>query len=744
MDYNSYAVLIGINKYKDNKLSPLQYAEKDCQDLYNILTDPKICNFPEKNIKKLIGVEAKTRNVERALHTYCYKNRTENDIVLVYFSGHSFIAGDEQIAYIGTYDVNIKNLLQNPNEGIRMDRIHQDCFNKSKAKHVIFILDCCHSGAFTPSNKKSYPGSNSKDLLNPIFFSTGMGRIAICSCPPDSDSRKSKYHQNSLFTHYLIKALRGEASEQDTGEVTLDSLISYLNNKLPANQTPVRFGQSSGRIVISRPESINEEEPISYIQGDVQLNNQIDFKSLKNPLEPFVVFNKKLCEILKDYNKSTKICLETHILTAIRKASEADLIYVLRRDKVSGNYIIKSKSIVSPISVKEKNILMDQINIKVKHIISNILLKKPYDPDRFYIYNDDTGKSKAFVIIPLHLDLEKVSEFMVICGLKIDSPLLEDVYLKILTALYFATHELTYIDNAVIEDSVIDCIKEHYGYVSLNTYNNRFDSFCERLQHMDIFFEPILYTEYGKVHICGWEALARDPSNMKVPNELFMSAELWGDKFITELDLYFLRIATKKYMEALTKAKLQRPHEIQDLSINVYPQSLMRTIYFKTVDEVLKEYALIPEKFYLEISEKAPIPKEAGNIDVFKQRLEKYVRELRIGFSIDDFGVGHASIARLVKLNPIHIKIDKEVLNIHGNDNIIRFVIEVSRQDRLHAPKVILEGFDRNSGPALNYLYELGIRYIQGFIVGQAGSDLYRLKKEAVQDFENLLNAGKK
>lgn len=39
--------------------------------------------------------------------------------------------------------------------------------------------------------------------------------------------------------------------------------------------------------------------------------------------------------------------------------------------------------------------------------------------------------------------------------------------------------------------------------------------------------------------------------------------------------------------------------------------------------------------------------------------------------------------------------------------------------------------------------FELGIRYIQGYIVGQAGSDLYRLKKEAVQDFENLLNIEK-
>jgi uncharacterized caspase-like protein len=64
MNKNAYALLIGINQYQDEtNLPPLQYPEKDCEDLYKILTDERIGNFPKENVTLLLGAEASTNNV---------------------------------------------------------------------------------------------------------------------------------------------------------------------------------------------------------------------------------------------------------------------------------------------------------------------------------------------------------------------------------------------------------------------------------------------------------------------------------------------------------------------------------------------------------------------------------------------------------------------------------------------------------------------------------------------------------
>ncbi|MCL1492620.1 MAG: hypothetical protein M1G31_17940 [Pseudanabaena sp. Salubria-1] len=65
-------------------------------------------------------------------------------------------------------------------------------------------------------------------------------------------------------------------------------------------------------------------------------------------------------------------------------------------------------------------------------------------------------------------------------------------------------------------------------------------------------------------------------------------AELWGRRFTTQLDVDLLKLAAKSYRQASIKAKRGRPDEINPLSVNVYPETLMRKIYFDTRDVQLR------------------------------------------------------------------------------------------------------------------------------------------------------------
>ena len=178
MDGTTYAVLIGINDYTDSQyLSSLKYAEKDCQDLHKVLTDSETGILLEENTTLVLGEHATTNNIREVLYKQVVKNPNSNDTVLVYFSGHGFILESKpQRAYLGTYDVNILTLLtENIRLGLRMDELYEDIFSASEAKHVLFILDSCHSGAFAPSvTKGSIPSvdktSTTAKLVEQGFF----------------------------------------------------------------------------------------------------------------------------------------------------------------------------------------------------------------------------------------------------------------------------------------------------------------------------------------------------------------------------------------------------------------------------------------------------------------------------------------------------------------------------------------------------------------------------------------------
>jgi EAL domain-containing protein (putative c-di-GMP-specific phosphodiesterase class I) len=172
----------------------------------------------------------------------------------------------------------------------------------------------------------------------------------------------------------------------------------------------------------------------------------------------------------------------------------------------------------------------------------------------------------------------------------------------------------------------------------------------------------------------------------------------------------------------------------------------MRTAYYDKVREIIHDKVISPRHLILEISEKTEIPKFNNGIYInqplqsFEKLLLRYVREFKIRFSIDDFGVGYASVSRLAGLNPSYVKIDREILYHEPTEVIIRFVHELVQANSLRdRTDVIVEGVDENTPISLRKLREIGVSYIQGYMVGKATSDIYRLTSEKADFFRNKL-----
>lgn len=320
-----------------------------------------------------------------------------------------------------------------------------------------------------------------------------------------------------------------------------------------------------------------------------------------------------------------------------------------------------------------------------------------------------------------------------------DAPALDEV-------LFFTFKEIHNLSNGFTEvvsmdtlkSGVFDLLKMRYRYVSEHVYEERFRLFKASLQEIHMHFEPIYHFDklQQSAHIHGWEALARIGSSNRAPVDILMTAELWGTRFKTELDVYVLKNAVATYKERSREIELGRAEEIRPLSINIYPESLFRKVYHDTMETILVKEKLIPgSKLILEVSEKSIINEEddqatsKDTLGKFLEHMEALREKYNISFAIDDFGAGYSSITRLDRLKPNWVKIDREVLHCEAQfaKALIKNLLNIKTNWRQNAFKLIIEGLDSESDISLDELVnEVGVKYIQGHLLGKANAKLTR------------------
>jgi uncharacterized caspase-like protein len=254
---NYYAVVIGIGKYKDDKIPKLKYTTVDAQSIYNILTDPKYGNFPKDHVRKLIDEEATDNNIKSAIGTWLRRNARKDDTVIIFYAGHG--APEDDKTYWVTYNANIDDLY---GTALSNDEI-ADMLNRVESEKMIVFLDSCYSAATIHRTDKRRSIMIVKD---PFQKFKGKGRVVITSSDGKEESLELDKFGHGVFTYYLLKALKGEADENKDGFVELDEIWDYVKYRVAdtarrhgSTQTPVIDGSySAGILLSSNPERLKE------------------------------------------------------------------------------------------------------------------------------------------------------------------------------------------------------------------------------------------------------------------------------------------------------------------------------------------------------------------------------------------------------------------------------------------------------------------------------------------------------
>src|SRR5215216_317049 len=243
-----YALIIGNNKYDDQKLAQLKTPAADSQALAKVLDDKTIGSFDE--VTPLIN-QTETR-IRRAISTFL-TNKKPDDLVLLYFSGHG-VLDDRGRLYLALKDTQY-DLLKATSIS---SSFVADEMDSCRSKRQILILDCCHSGAFGRGTK-----GEQKAITETTFEGSGFGRVVLTASDSTQYALEGdqviKQTELSLFTHFLLEGLKtGEADVNNDGHISLDEWYDYTYTRV-ISETPKQvphkwsYNQQGDLIIAKNP-----------------------------------------------------------------------------------------------------------------------------------------------------------------------------------------------------------------------------------------------------------------------------------------------------------------------------------------------------------------------------------------------------------------------------------------------------------------------------------------------------------
>ncbi|MEH2095397.1 GUN4 domain-containing protein [Nostoc sp.] len=246
-----WAVIVGISKYQYSDIN-LKYADRDAEELYQLLLTPNGGSFQADHICKLTNEQATTGNINRALRSFLKKPARE-DLVLIYFACHGSPDPDRPSnVYFLTYDTDPKDIAGTALPMKEIDRTLQESLLSHK---VIILADACHSAAIgggigQPIGQPRSVIDNSQKMNRFLqAISRAKGGVALLTSAEANevsfeDTKWGGGH--GVFTHFLLEGMRGAADLDGNGIVTIGELFDYVienvqratdNNQHPSRGT---------------------------------------------------------------------------------------------------------------------------------------------------------------------------------------------------------------------------------------------------------------------------------------------------------------------------------------------------------------------------------------------------------------------------------------------------------------------------------------------------------------------------
>ena len=269
---NTWAVVIGVNQYRDPGIPDLKGAAQDAWSFYHYLTHKDGAQIHPARTKLLINEKATKANIEEALGEFLTQ-ACPQDQVIIYFAGHGAPEPDRpDDAFLLTHDTRLSRLVST---ALSMQQLPQFLtWRTNSAGKLIFLVDACHSGSiqfpgsrgFTQvsTQERNIEQLRAKSLLKSLSTvsnsQSGWGVISSSAADQLSaeggrDCQVGEHtYSGGTFTCALLNAIHHSNDKDQDGELSYDELYWAVSHHLTelrgVKQTPQRSGNMSGKEVI--------------------------------------------------------------------------------------------------------------------------------------------------------------------------------------------------------------------------------------------------------------------------------------------------------------------------------------------------------------------------------------------------------------------------------------------------------------------------------------------------------------
>ncbi len=270
---SGHALIIGVANYPHVRPLP-EIVLDDARDVCALLTDPVTCGYPAGQVRQLLDGEATGDGIRAALADLAARAGPD-DTAVIFFSGHG--AHDSPNSKLKTQNSKLKT----QNSKLKQYILPYDCHPDDlpgtaipgeemtqlllaiQAGRLLVVFDSCHSGG-AGDPKGDTPGF--KTGLSEDYYQAlaqGVGRVVMAACRPNEYSWALAGMGNSLFTHYLLEALRGRGRTLGDGYVRVFDVFRHVADHVPARAAAIQASQHP----IFKATAMEEDFPIAFARG---------------------------------------------------------------------------------------------------------------------------------------------------------------------------------------------------------------------------------------------------------------------------------------------------------------------------------------------------------------------------------------------------------------------------------------------------------------------------------------------
>ncbi|MEK6284857.1 MAG: caspase family protein [Acidobacteriota bacterium] len=241
-----FALVIGVDEYEDSQINKLEGASNDAKAIVEALV--QYAGFPRDQVKLLTADQPTERRPTRNKILRQLSNLRgavpKDGLLLIAFAGHGIERGDQ--AYLLPSDAELSNdvsLLEQ--SSINVDDMRKR-IDETGVGQVVLILDACRNdpsaGRGDADNKLTqrftkhfnFEEANSEVKAFATLYATDVGSRAY----------EYKEKKQGYFSWALVEGLKGAAANEK-GEVTLSSLLTYLQDQVPKR---IRLDLGAGKV----------------------------------------------------------------------------------------------------------------------------------------------------------------------------------------------------------------------------------------------------------------------------------------------------------------------------------------------------------------------------------------------------------------------------------------------------------------------------------------------------------------